>query len=357
MLQYQVFKDISVEEFNPNIATIEEWEKQFSFMKKRHKEVSPDDPILPDELYKKKMQLQYNDPDMQSNFYIIRDIELKIIIGNAYIKKFTPNHTAYEENKFLGLFSIQLLAEYQRRGIGKKFLKIVYDFALKHNLKMLLAGTSEDAGKQFLNHIGANLGIASTVNRVKLSEINWTMLKHWVNTGQNNSPNTKVVFFESIPEDILENFANTYTELLNQIPLGELDLKMKKYTSEKLREEEKERNELGTKSFFFFTLEANNEISGLCILFYNPNESGYAVQGLTAVKRKYQNHGLGKWLKATMFLYIKDNYPDFLYILTGIANSNTSMLEINKKIGFKVQKEFVDAQVSIDNLYVYLNKL
>ena len=58
-----------------------------------------------------------------------------------------------------------------------------------------------------------------------------------------------------------------------------------------------------------------------------------------------------------MLLYIKDNYPDIQYILTGNANSNTSMLEINKKIGFKVQKEFVDAQVSIDNLYVYLNKL
>ena len=98
MLQYQVFKDISVEEFNPNIATIEEWEKQFSFMKKRHKEVSPDDPFLPDELYKKKMQLQYNDPDMLTNFYIIRDIDFKLIIGNAFIKKFTPIHTAYEEN-------------------------------------------------------------------------------------------------------------------------------------------------------------------------------------------------------------------------------------------------------------------
>jgi GNAT superfamily N-acetyltransferase len=356
MFSYHILENIIIKEINPNRATDEEWKKQLSFRKERHKEVSPEEPALPDELYKKQLQIQYNQPDMNITMHVIQDNKSDTIIGNIFIAKFSKAHSAYEENKFVGLFSIELLPEYRRKGIGKRILHKIYDFAIEHNLKVIISGTEEKDGKVFLEHIGAKLALISAVNRVNLEEINLEMLKEWTISGQSHSLATRLLFFERIPDELIENFADTSTEVLHQVPLDNLDITMEKVTPEKLRKEERDRLELGTKAFFFISLEDNNEISGLTTVTYNPNKPGYASQGLTGVKNKYRGRGLGKWLKAAMLLYLRANYTEIKYITTGNANSNAPMLAINKKIGFKIHKELINAQITIEELKKYLNR-
>ncbi len=60
------------------------------------------------------------------------------------------------------------------------------------------------------------------------------------------------------------------------------------------------------------------------------------MQLLTGVKKEYRGRGVGKWLKADMLLYIRDNFSETKYIQTDNAISNAPMISINDRMGFKL---------------------
>lgn len=55
----------------------------------------------------------------------------------------------------------------------------------------------------------------------------------------------------------------------------------------------------------------------------------------TAVDPDHRNRGLGRWLKAVLFLEMADRYPDAQFIDTWNADSNEAMLAINIAMGFR----------------------
>ena len=55
----------------------------------------------------------------------------------------------------------------------------------------------------------------------------------------------------------------------------------------------------------------------------------------TAVDPDHRNKGLGRWLKAALFLEIAERYPEAQWIDTWNADSNEAMLSINIAMGFR----------------------
>ena len=73
---------------------------------------------------------------------------------------------------------------------------------------------------------------------------------------------------------------------------------------------------------------------------YNRNDRPERVeQGLTGILKEFRGKGLGKWLKAQMILYVKENYSEVTYITTGNAEHNAPMMSINNRLGFKMAYE------------------
>ena len=94
------------------------------------------------------------------------------------------------------------------------------------------------------------------------------------------------------------------------------------------------------KLFTFRTIEPDGKISGLTeIRFSEINTPELLNQALTGVKSIYRGRGLGKWLKALMLLYIRENLPQAKYFITGNAEHNAPMLSINDRLGFKPYRE------------------
>ncbi|HUU76900.1 MAG TPA: hypothetical protein VMX55_01050 [candidate division Zixibacteria bacterium] len=77
-------------------------------------------------------------------------------------------------------------------------------------------------------------------------------------------------------------------------------------------------------------------MSGMTEIFFSDENLPERVNtGLTGVKSIYRGRGLGKWLKASMMQYIKENLPKTDYIVTSNADHNVPMLSINTRKGFK----------------------
>ncbi|MCK4877831.1 MAG: GNAT family N-acetyltransferase, partial [Candidatus Heimdallarchaeota archaeon] len=192
-------------------------------------------------------------------------------------------------------------------------------------------------------------------NRLNFADVDWNMIEEWEKEGPNRSPETKLEFFYSIPDEIIEPYSKIYTETLNQQPLGDLDLKDIIYTPENLREMEKRHTELGRTHLTYITVEPNGEISGLTEMLFAPERETMIIQLLTGVKQEHRGRGLGKWLKAKMMLRIKEEFPSVKIASTDNATTNTPMLSINDRLGFKVHKEGITGQMKTEELGKYLD--
>jgi GNAT superfamily N-acetyltransferase len=102
-----------------------------------------------------------------------------------------------------------------------------------------------------------------------------------------------------------------------------------------LRKNEINHKERGFNWLILVTKEKDGTLSGLTEIFSFPDTPHWIAQELTGVLPKYTGRGLGKWLKAEMLLYIKENLPKTIYIQTGNAEHNAPMVSINERMGFR----------------------
>lgn len=334
--------------------TKEDWNLYHEYRKIRHCEANPDDPFVDNETTEKSLIMQANHPEFNFQFAAVLDSSSNKFVGRVVYGGFRETSASYEGNKHLLQFDLVLLKEYRNKGIETEVMKQIYEYGKKNNHSTLVSGSDEEDGKAFLKEIGAQTALSGVENRLKLDDVDWDMINIWAKEGPERSPNTELKLVYSIPDDILEMYCKVYTETMNQQPFGDLDINDIVFTPELFRETEKRRAALGRKHVTFYTLESNGDISGLTEIEYRPERESMAEQLLTGVQEKYRGSGLGKWLKAVMLLKIKEEFPKVKIITTGNATTNSPMLSINDRLGFKPHKEGITAQLTLESLEKYL---
>jgi len=348
--------NIQIKEFDPQNFSRDEWKLFHAFRKIRHEETDPDDPLADDESVEKSLHMISKHPEADVTLFVIVDNKNNNIIGRMMHLIFRDTSASYNENKHLMQFDFVLLANYRSKGIGTMAMKKIYDYALKKDKSVLISSTDEDDEKAFLKSLGAQTALSGVENRLKVEKIDWNMVKQWNKEGHKRSPESRIELYYTISQEIIEEYCKIYTETLNQQPMGDLDIGKIIYTPEMIRYNEKNNAELGRKHLTYLIIESNGDISGLTEMIYRPEKETMIEQLLTGVKKEYRGRGLGKWLKAAMLLKMREEFPQVKIITTGNATTNAPMLSINDRLGFKVHKEGVSAQLSREKLGEYLSK-
>ena len=349
--------EFTLKEFNPLDCTEQDWKLYHEFRIKRHQELDPDDPVTPDELVEKARIQEAKDDQIHSErYFIFQKQDYSKIIGILSYGFFTEKNPSYKGNEHILQFDLALLPEFRQKGIGTEVMKYVVEKAGKHGKDTLFASTSEESGKNFLKKLGFSFALAGRENRLYLDEVDWEMVKDWIKQGEERNPEVKLKFFDKIPDEVLGPFAKVYTETMNQQPFGTLDVADLVFTPELIRKREKDLAELGIVPTTALTFEPNGDISGLTEMYYSTSKPEILIQNLTGVKEEYRGRGLGKWLKAALLLKMKERYPKAKIVSTGNADANAPMLSINNRLGFKVYKETVIAQIKVGELKRTLNQ-
>ncbi|MFW9929936.1 MAG: GNAT family N-acetyltransferase, partial [Candidatus Thorarchaeota archaeon] len=326
----------------------EEWQAYHVFRKIRYKEVYPDDPVNPDEMIETARKQEEKDDEGIIERYFVWNNDSKVV-GSMYAGILTEKNPSYKGNEHICQFDISLLPEYRRKRFGTQLLKRVIDLADFHDKFSLLASTNEESGKAFLKKFGFPFALSNKQNRLVLNKVDWPMVQQWVDDGIKRNPSTNLLFFNRIPDSIIESFAKIFTETGNQAPLGSLEISDMVLTPEVLRKREKDFQEVNRIPNIAVTVESDGDISGLTEILYE-EQTKILLQGLTGVRDKYRGRGLGKWIKAAMLLYVKEHYPEASFIKTGNAESNAPMLSINNRLGFTVFKESIMTQCKLEDL-------
>lgn len=320
--------------FDPEKAPEALWTAYFDHSEAISAEIDPDDPPLPRAMCKPMIERAMRRPFSHKRLYLA--MAGSKAAGHASISVETPDSPSYKDNKHICHFSMSVLPEYRRRGLGSRMLAHIKAElgAEQPQVTELMTPIVLDSGLAFLRKMGGNVALEQGENRLYLNEADWGMVERWASEGVARNPSTALHTVGSVPEEDMQEFCRVYSLTMNQQPLGEISMKVT-VTPEQVREGEKRRRADGADHVTIYAKEPDGTVSGLTEIYYLPAAGHKVHQLLTGVREDCRGRGLGKLLKALMLLHIRKNYPSVKYVATGNADSNAPMMAINLKLGFK----------------------
>ncbi|MFX1272832.1 MAG: GNAT family N-acetyltransferase [Promethearchaeota archaeon] len=346
-------QDYVIQRFDIADASQEDWGKFHRYRRKRSSEVFPGDPVEEDVVYEEWARTSLEETDIKCYAAVLK-ADPSEMVAWLRMSVFRESSPSYPGNKHLVRVNLAVLKEHRRKGIGLSLLKRVYEFAKEHKKSVIIGSTTDEEGRDLNHKIGGTEALEMRVYRLSLDEVDWKMVERWNREGAERSPDASLEFFESIPDEILEDYCEKYTEVYNQMPLDELDVGDLVYTPELVREYEETCVKSGETWLKAILQEKNGDISGMTDVVYHPSKAPLLTQILTGVDEKYRGHGKGKWVKAAMLLKVREKFPDIGAISTSNATSNTPMISINERLGFKLHLEAYNLQIDTEKLGAFL---
>ena len=328
----------TIVKFDALSATEELWDGLFRCLDESSREVDPEEPLLPREKRKALIVSAEANPYKRAHRFLVFPEESPLeAAGCAVVSVETPLSPSYGTNKHVGtLLQLFISQKYRRKGLGSLLLKrVIEELAAKEpSVTEFLAPVTLESGVNFMNRQGGTVSLETAENRLYLSDLDWVKVEAWAAGSARRNPGTTVMTVAVIPHEDIEDYSAAYTETINQQPLGDVSLNIR-YTPEQIRFDEQNNLEQGIAETTIYTRESDGKVSGLTETLYLKEAGHKITQMMTGVREAYRGRGLGKLVKALMLMHIRKEYPCVKYLVTGNADTNASMLAINRQLGFK----------------------
>ena len=340
-------KNLVPQEVKPNSAGRDFWRRYHTFRRERQLEVRPEDPVVPDEV--EETTMQHDRESMIAYRYEIADRGEMLSWFDGHTTR--PGSPGYESNRRFFNAYWAVGRAHRRQGIGSMWLPLVVELMDRHGCSVATIGTEEDSGHEFLRWLGAEEKITGAENRLRLSDVDWSMVGRWMDEGRRKSPATRLEIYDGrLPESMWPDFAAQRGTLLNSMPFDDLDHGEIVITAERIRESYERMERLQEVVHTVIAREPDATISGMTDMWWAPYRPSFVEQMFTGVRPEARGRGIGKWIKAAMLDHIHTLYPQAEWISTGNASSNAPMLAINTKLGFRQFRTGSEYQISRDQL-------
>ena len=324
------------------------------FRRIRHAENRPDDPLLPDDLEEKRLiaSLKF---EINACFEVVDKGEMVGWLRTAVTR---PGAPGYEENRdFFWCFG-SVVEPYRRRGIASSWLPIVVELMDRFGCRVVTFDSEEESGHAFMKWLGAPVKGVGAENRLRIAEVDWKMVRRWIEEGEKRNPQTTLERYDDhIPDSMLDDYAPQLAALLNTMPWDDLDHGPIVETAETLREYYRRMDAEDQQHYTVLTREPDGVISGITDIKFAPYRPKILEQLFTGVLPRARGRGIGKWIKAAMLERMHEIYPDAEWVATGNADSNGPMLAINHKLGFKRYRSGAEYQLGRDELLARIEEL
>jgi GNAT superfamily N-acetyltransferase len=337
-----------------NAADANFWKRYHAYRRLRQRESRPDDPARPDEVEEKRLKRSYPF-DIQFQYEIARDGMLLSWFSGSTSKPGTPG---YDSNKHLFWADVHVRPDHRRQGIGTSWLPLMLDLMDAHGCRVAGITTEEPSGHGFLKWLGAEPKLVEAENRLKLADVDWTLVNRWIDEGPKRSPRTRLEIYDGhLPEAMWDDFAPQLTNMLKTIPFENLDIGEIIVTPDHLREWHARMDIISERQHTILTREPDGVISAMTDTIWAEHRPSIIEQRFTGARSDARGRGLGKWIKAKMLGHLHELYPTAEWVVTENASSNAPMLAINKKLGFKQYRVATEYQISRDALAARVNRL
>ncbi|HEX6967839.1 MAG TPA: GNAT family N-acetyltransferase [Micromonosporaceae bacterium] len=241
---------------------------------------------------------------------------------------------------------ISVLPRYRRRGVGRALHEYVVRVARDNDRKRLFGMTvhalaggppRDEAGRAFARAMGATCALSDVRRRLDLAELDRSGLDRILAESRRHADGyTSVCWRDVTPEEYADDVAYLDSRLLQDAPLGDLQLEPERVDATRLRGTEAMRVSQGRRRYHAgMRHEASGRIVAWTVLEVGASAPWHAFQQITIVDPEHRGHRLGAIAKIENLRHIQPHEPELRVIDTWNAAGNDHMIAINEAIGFR----------------------
>ena len=295
--------DLTLTQVDPDSLTQADWTALNALMNRARAEAWPEDPPNPVEDTIKS--LTNIPPFVHVSLWTLQRSQEWVAMALA-------NYAEMETNQHLMQFQIYIVPELRRQGIGTELLKLVAKAAQGANRSLLMAESDSmvSGGAEFLQRIGAEMGLATSTNQLKMADLDRAQLQQWQARAQERAADLELGFWDdAYPEDEIDAVAKLL-ETMNTQPLDDMEIEDVALTPDQIRQIETSLAARGIERWTMYARDPQNgEFAGYTEVFWRPSVPENLRQEATAVVPAYRNRGLGRLLKAAMLEKVLADRP------------------------------------------------
>jgi len=282
----------------------------------------------------------------------------------TFIEEGVGIYLVSEETRLIGCFSfdIRLKDKVDRRyvyfrprlikDLDAVILKTIYSAFIEYDpLSKFLVIPSINGQYDFLEEdINAETGDYVEQFELKVSDANLEVIENWYQTYSEKFKNFDLRHFEDIPDDLLEEYCDVFLELLYDMPDESKISDFKTIINpKKIKEQQSQSRKNNTCSYRYLVFEDSKLIAKTNVSLNKKNPQRM-YQYMTGVLKKYRKSGMGKWLKAAMFIKLTKDFPDLEILNTEIHAKNIASKKLSIQMGYEKtgsKKEYLISKKSI----------
>ncbi len=231
---------------------------------------------------------------------------------------------------------IEVDPEHRRRGVGSALLQRVLDAADTAG-RTSIAGmnVNSEQAAAFWHAVGAEQKLIDRQSRLWLADTDEALMNEWVEQRHSRAADYRLEHYRGITPPHLRAAAAHLNTVMNDAPHDDLDWEADVWTEDDVVQLDKLIIGRGRERWTTIAFGPGDEPAGLTTSSPQLDTPRFAHQGNTAVDPTHRNRGIGRWLKADMWLRLRTDAPFVEAIDTDNAASNDPMLGINAAMGFK----------------------
>ena len=208
-------------------------------------------------------------------------------------------------------------------------------------------GDHTSSADQFWTGLGAELRYTEQESRLDMASVDAGLMARWIEAGPADLE--LVRWARRCPDELIDALVAT-ANAMNDAPTDDLEMADTVFDRTMVRNEIEARAALGLEYRGVLAVTANGEAAGTTEVMVNRHRPAVSWQWSTVVLPAHRGRRIGRWLKASMWQWLRAAEPEVTALHTGNAASNAHMLAINDEMGFKPTRLMGCWQADLDVL-------
>ncbi|MDW3219104.1 MAG: GNAT family N-acetyltransferase [Acidimicrobiales bacterium] len=233
------------------------------------------------------------------------------------------------------LASTEIFGAAEDPDAGRAGLAAVLDLVEADGRTSVLGwGPQLPAETAFWEGVGAELRYRERISVLDVAAVDADLMDAWIEQRHERAADVELVrFVERCPDEHLDAWTVSRSAM-SDAPMEDLDINDTAYDAADIREDEASYIALGYRMMHLLALTPDGAPCGHTSVRVNTHRPAVSDQWDTVVLADHRRRGIGRWLKAEMWQWLRETEPEVARLATGNAQSNDPMLAINVAMGY-----------------------
>jgi GNAT superfamily N-acetyltransferase len=258
------------------------------------------------------------------------------------------------DNTHLGAVEVLVPPRHRRRGTGSALLDRAEELVSAAGRTTLMADVraplDDDDGDDGRWAVARGYAVAN-VDGIKVADLAATagLLPALEARAAERLGDYRLLWWtDPAPDEHLDSLAAAMSRFLEEIPLGDLDLRPEAWTGERLRDRAERRAAQRRQQLMVVALAPSGEVAGYTNLTVAPHAPRVVGIEDTLVLPAHRGHRLGLAMKVLLHQQLIALHPGAELIVTGNATTNRWMNDVNEQLGYELVDRLLELQKVVE---------